>query len=69
VLAMQLALEYGLALNLAGGTHHAHAGFGSGFTILNDLAVAARAAQACEGVGRVCILDADVHQVCVKLCA
>eukprot|EP00611_Tribonema_gayanum_P021623 TRINITY_DN419_c0_g1_i1.p1 TRINITY_DN419_c0_g1~~TRINITY_DN419_c0_g1_i1.p1 ORF type:complete len:384 (+),score=23.18 TRINITY_DN419_c0_g1_i1:124-1275(+) len=62
VLAVQLALEYGLACNLAGGTHHAHRDFGSGFTILNDLAVAARAAQAREGVGKICIVDADVHQ-------
>jgi acetoin utilization deacetylase AcuC-like enzyme len=49
--------------NLAGGTHHAHADFGSGFCIINDLAVAARHAQAvCEGVERVLIFDLDVHQ-------
>ena len=42
VLTVQLALRHGLAANLAGGTHHAHRDFGSGFTILNDLAVAAR---------------------------
>jgi acetoin utilization deacetylase AcuC-like enzyme len=63
VLTVQLALEYGLACNLAGGTHHAHRDFGSGFTILNDLAVATRAAQQREGVGKVVILDTDVHQV------
>ena len=41
VLAAQLALRHGVACNCAGGTHHAHHGHGSGFTILNDLAVAA----------------------------
>ena len=42
ILAAELALEYGLACNLAGGTHHAHYSEGSGFTIFNDLVVAAR---------------------------
>ncbi|MEZ4657521.1 MAG: hypothetical protein R2911_08120 [Caldilineaceae bacterium] len=41
VLTAQLALRHGLACNTAGGTHHAHADFGSGFCIFNDLAVAA----------------------------
>ena len=36
--------KHRMALNLAGGTHHAHSDFGSGFCILNDLAVAAAAA-------------------------
>jgi len=42
VLTAQLALRYGLACNVAGGTHHAEANKGKGFTILNDLAVASR---------------------------
>ena len=42
VLTAQLALRYGLACNVAGGTHHADASRGKGFTILNDLAVASR---------------------------
>lgn len=41
VLACQLAAVYGIASNLAGGTHHAHRTMGAGYTILNDLAVAA----------------------------
>ena len=59
---VELALKHGLAANLAGGTHHAHRSFGSGFTILNDLAVAA--AWACEHtpVRRVLVVDCDVHQ-------
>jgi acetoin utilization deacetylase AcuC-like enzyme len=42
VLAARLALEHGLACNTAGGSHHAHAAFGSGFCVFNDVAVAAR---------------------------
>ena len=42
VLAAQLAMRYGLASNLAGGTHHADSHGGRGFTIINDLAVTAR---------------------------
>jgi acetoin utilization deacetylase AcuC-like enzyme len=41
VLACQLACHYGIAANVAGGTHHAHSTGGAGYTILNDLAVAA----------------------------
>ena len=55
-------LRHGLAANLAGGTHHAHRTFGSGFTILNDLAIAAEWARAHAGVKRVAIVDLDVHQ-------
>ena len=62
VKTVQLALANGLAANLAGGTHHAHRGFGSGFTILNDLAVAAAWARRHAGVERVAIIDLDVHQ-------
>ena len=40
VLTCQLAVHYGLAANVAGGTHHAHPRMGAGYTILNDLAVA-----------------------------
>jgi acetoin utilization deacetylase AcuC-like enzyme len=42
VLAAQLALRYGLASNVAGGTHHAQRNQGRGFCILNDLAVVTR---------------------------
>lgn len=40
ILTCQLALQYGIASNLAGGTHHATYNYGSGYTILNDLAIA-----------------------------
>jgi len=58
----QLAVELGLACNTAGGTHHAHRTFGSGFCILNDIAVAARFALDQGLARRVLVIDLDVHQ-------
>lgn len=52
----------GIAANLAGGTHHAYAGKGSGFCVFNDVAVAARLVQAQATRLRVAIIDLDVHQ-------
>lgn len=52
----------GLACNTAGGTHHAHRGFGSGFCIFNDLAVAAAEMLHRGAVQQVLIIDLDVHQ-------
>ncbi|PSB31733.1 histone deacetylase [filamentous cyanobacterium Phorm 46] len=62
VLTAKLALEYGLACNTAGGTHHAFPGFGSGFCIFNDLAIASRVLQQLGLVRQVLIIDLDVHQ-------
>lgn len=62
LLAVDLALQRGLACNAAGGTHHAHRDFGSGYCLLNDLAVAARFALDQRDVQRVLIIDLDVHQ-------
>lgn len=62
VAAQRAALDEGWAVNLAGGTHHAFPGHGEGFCVFNDVAVAARAAQAEGRVRRVAILDLDVHQ-------
>ena len=61
------ALEYviengGIAANLAGGTHHAHREFGSGYCIFNDLAVCAIIALENINFNRIVILDLDVHQ-------
>lgn len=56
------ALRDGLAGNLAGGTHHAHRDFGSGFCVWNDLAVTAATLLAEGQVARVLVFDADVHQ-------
>ena len=56
------ALEDGFAANLAGGTHHAFADRGEGYCVFNDSAIAARAVQAEGLVGRVVVVDTDVHQ-------
>jgi acetoin utilization deacetylase AcuC-like enzyme len=62
ILAARLALEYGLAGNAAGGTHHAFPGYGSGFCIFNDLAIATKVLMSEGLVRRVLIVDLDVHQ-------
>ena len=60
--ACRTALDEGCGINLAGGTHHAHAAFGAGFCVFNDAAVAARAMQAEGRAGRIAVVDCDVHQ-------
>ena len=62
IAACRAALTEGIGVNLAGGTHHASRQRGEGFCVFNDSAVAARAMQAEVGVGRVAIIDCDVHQ-------
>ncbi len=62
LLTAGLALRHGLACHLAGGTHHAHHDFASGYCILNDLAIASLALLAQSKVQRVLIFDCDVHQ-------
>ncbi|WP_102797900.1 histone deacetylase family protein [Bowmanella denitrificans] len=62
VLTAQLALQYGKAINLTGGYHHAFADFGSGFCMLNDLYLAALAMLSAPGIDRVLVFDCDVHQ-------
>ncbi|HLU08538.1 MAG TPA: histone deacetylase, partial [Oceanobacillus sp.] len=60
--ACRAALDDGVAVNLAGGTHHACRDHGEGYCVFNDSAVAARTMQAERRVRRVVILDCDVHQ-------
>jgi acetoin utilization deacetylase AcuC-like enzyme len=62
IAACRSALQQGVAVNLAGGTHHAHADRGQGFCVFNDAAIAARLMQAERRVTRVAIVDLDVHQ-------
>lgn len=72
VAAARAALREGVAGNLAGGTHHAQVGKGSGFCVFNDVAVAARLMQVerARSAGRqnparrlpVAVIDLDVHQ-------
>lgn len=56
------AYEYGVALNVAGGTHHAFASRGEGFCLLNDFAVAANNLLHRKQARRILIIDLDVHQ-------
>ncbi len=56
------AVEHGIAMNLAGGTHHAFPDRGEGFCVFNDVAVAIRRLQASGRIRRACIIDCDVHQ-------
>lgn len=62
IAACRAAFGDGVALNLAGGTHHAHADRGEGFCVFNDAAIAARLMQAERRASRVAIVDLDVHQ-------
>jgi acetoin utilization deacetylase AcuC-like enzyme len=63
IAACQAALVDGVAVNLAGGTHHAYRDHGGGFCVFNDAAVAARMLQKTQGSDyRVAIVDLDVHQ-------
>ena len=56
------ACEYGWGGNLAGGTHHAFRGEGSGFCVFNDIAVSIEWLRSQGRVRRAAILDLDVHQ-------
>ncbi len=60
--ASRAAFEDGVAVNLAGGTHHAYRDHGAGFCVFNDAAVAARVIQEEGKAQRVLIVDCDVHQ-------
>jgi acetoin utilization deacetylase AcuC-like enzyme len=60
--ASEYALENGIAMNIAGGTHHAYTNRGEAFCLLNDQAIGARFLQAKNLVKKVLIVDLDVHQ-------
>jgi acetoin utilization deacetylase AcuC-like enzyme len=60
--AAHRALEDGVAMNLAGGTHHAFPDHGEGFCVFNDVAIAIRALRAGGLIHRAVVLDLDVHQ-------
>jgi acetoin utilization deacetylase AcuC-like enzyme len=57
-----MALEDGIAANLAGGTHHAFPSHGEGFCVLNDVAVAIRMLKQSCWIRRALVIDLDVHQ-------
>lgn len=56
------ALEIGVSMNLAGGTHHAYPDRGEGFSILNDIAIASIHLLKQKKLKRILIVDLDVHQ-------
>ncbi|PSU32534.1 histone deacetylase [Photobacterium lutimaris] len=60
-LTVDLAYQHGIGIHLSGGYHHAHHDFGSGFCLINDLALAARHALTLKGIDKVMIIDCDVH--------
>ncbi len=62
VQAAQFALSDGIAMNIAGGTHHAFTDRGEGFCLLNDIALAADHLISSGSVQKVLVVDLDVHQ-------
>ena len=60
--ASEYALKYGIAMNIAGGTHHAYTNRGEAFCMLNDQAIGARFLLNNGFVNKVLIVDLDVHQ-------
>ena len=62
VQAALYALQYGVAMNIAGGTHHAFSDRGEGFCLLNDIAIAARHLLRKGLCRKILVVDLDVHQ-------
>lgn len=60
--AALFALKFGIAMNIAGGTHHAFSDRGEGFCLLNDIAITANYLINNDLVKKVLIIDLDVHQ-------
>lgn len=58
----RFALEYGVAFNVAGGTHHSGSSWGEGFCLLNDQAIAATWLLKERLAGTILMIDLDVHQ-------
>lgn len=56
------AQQYGVAMNVAGGTHHAFAGHGEGFCVLNDVCIASNLLLNRGQAQKILIVDLDVHQ-------
>ena len=56
------ALENGISMNIAGGTHHAFTDRGEGFCLLNDIAIAANYLLDENLADKILVVDLDVHQ-------
>lgn len=62
LMCARYALDFGIAMNTSGGTHHAFSDRGEGFCLLNDIAMAANILLQEGRVRKVLIVDLDVHQ-------
>jgi acetoin utilization deacetylase AcuC-like enzyme len=62
LLCTRYALQYGIAMNIAGGTHHAFTDHGAGFCLLNDIAIAANYLLKEQMAKQILVVDLDVHQ-------
>ena len=60
--AARIAIRDRVAINLAGGTHHAFPDRGEGYCVLNDIAIAIRCLQRDAWMQRMAVIDCDVHQ-------
>jgi acetoin utilization deacetylase AcuC-like enzyme len=62
IMGAEMALQTGIAFNIAGGTHHAYSAHGEAFCLLNDQAIAARYLLGSNFAKKILIVDLDVHQ-------
>ena len=62
LMCTNFALQYGVAMNIAGGTHHAFTNRGEGFCLLNDIAIASQYLLDAGLAKQILVLDLDVHQ-------
>ena len=62
LMGAEKALDFGISMNIAGGTHHAYPDRGEAFCLLNDQAIAAKFLLDTKKVKKILILDLDVHQ-------
>ncbi len=62
LMCARFAQEYGVAMNIAGGTHHSFAGHGEGFCIYNDIAISANVLLKEGTIKKALVVDLDVHQ-------
>ena len=56
------ALQYGVSLNIAGGTHHSFTNKGEGFCLLNDVGIAGNYLLKNKLAQKILVVDLDVHQ-------
>jgi acetoin utilization deacetylase AcuC-like enzyme len=62
LMCTHFAKQYGVAMNIAGGTHHAFTNRGEGFCLLNDIAIAANYLLTVNMATKILVVDLDVHQ-------